>query len=194
MQERTENEVISFQDLLFDGKEGTEQSKATSSSTSGKFLPLIGVFSPIKQVYFRWRNNSLLRRFFNTVFPLLSEVPPFQILIKLTQDGTGLDSVIWPLDKRTFVHRSSSLPPPPPTNRLIPFSMNSFWRKKAYAVLGSVERLAVLREDFLNWNVEDLLDSAIDIVVWMKTLEGHMQHLAVNAAFAKHCYAAGHSL
>eukprot|EP01090_Pellita_catalonica_P020705 TRINITY_DN7517_c0_g1_i1.p1 TRINITY_DN7517_c0_g1~~TRINITY_DN7517_c0_g1_i1.p1 ORF type:complete len:568 (+),score=81.74 TRINITY_DN7517_c0_g1_i1:71-1705(+) len=81
---------------------------------------------------------------------------------------------------------------------LNPMSVETFfskvWKKHPMAIVGTSERLAEIRKDFLDFNVADLLNNSGDVVVWMKTTTGKMQHFYASAADAYRCYLAGHSL
>src|SRR5690606_4725918 len=56
------------------------------------------------------------------------------------------------------------------------------------------ERLTMLKKDFLDFHIEELIETSSNTVVWMKTTDGAMQHLSTDPSFAQLCYNAGHSL
>lgn len=86
----------------------------------------------------------------------------------------GLSCLIWPMHPVEF--------------------MTKIWQKKAYVVQGCGERLQKVKQDFMNYDVEQLVSQASDCVVWMKTTDGKIQHLYADNKTAYHCYLAGHSL
>jgi hypothetical protein len=88
----------------------------------------------------------------------------------------GLSSFVWPMSTDTF--------------------LTDFYAKKAFVAHASRHRLSSLREDFLDFNAEELILDASRVVVWMKTTgeKKEMQYIDANAEVGLNCYKAGHSV
>ncbi|KNC86841.1 hypothetical protein SARC_01034 [Sphaeroforma arctica JP610] len=86
----------------------------------------------------------------------------------------GLECFVWPLSADTF--------------------MKNVFQQKALVVHGTGQRLEELRKDFHDLDVEEMVQEASRVVVWMKTKQGKMQYIDAGPDIAINCYRAGHTL